>query len=64
MLPVRKFGNNQYQCPIGHWKLAALALATLATFNTLFAEPTGCPDFDVELPRTDNTRTAVVRAVD
>ena len=37
-------------------------LSTLATLTTAFSAPTGCPDFEVELPRPANG--AVVRAAD
>ena len=63
MLPMWKCENYQYQCPIGHWKLALATLATLATFNTLFAEPTGCRDFEVETP-VSRAGAPVVRAAD
>ena len=46
----------------GDWKLKLVTLATLATFSAAFAAPTGCPDFEIELPRAANG--AVVRAAD
>ena len=43
-------------------KLVSATLATLAAFTAAFAEPTGCPDFEVELPRA--TKGPVVKATD
>lgn len=64
MSPMWKY--CQFQCcqsqlGIGYWALATLA--TLATFNTLFAEPAGCRDFEVETP-VSRAGAPVVRAVD
>ena len=64
MSPMWKY--CQFQCcqsqlGIGYWALATLA--TLATFNTLFAEPAGCRDFEVETS-VSRAGAPVVRAVD
>ncbi len=46
-------------------ELVLSILSTLVIFNLALAEPSGCPDFEVELPRAaDCVHSAVVRAVD